>query len=107
MLRRVGYRHPETGTTGCWTTAFPRAATTMAAIDTARWPLELCCKAITQHLTIKTCVGLSENAVMSPIWVALIVLDASLRAIPGGPKPLVPADAAPPPHQPIRHANPG
>ena len=44
----------------------------MAAIDTARWPLELCCKAITQHLTIKTCVGLSENAVMSPIWVALI-----------------------------------
>jgi hypothetical protein len=38
MLRRVGYRHPETGTHDVfWTNAFPLAATTMAAIDTERW----------------------------------------------------------------------
>jgi putative transposase len=72
-LRRVGYRHPETGKHYVfWTNAFHLAATTIAAIDKERWQIELCFKAIKQHLKIKTFLGTSENAVMTQIWVALI-----------------------------------
>jgi hypothetical protein len=73
MRRRVGYRHPETGT-HCvfWTNALHLAATTMAAIDKERWQIEVFFKAVKQHLKIKTFLGTSENAVMTHIWVALI-----------------------------------
>lgn len=73
MLRRVGYRHPETGKhDGCWTTACHLAATTMAAIYKERWPIELFFTAINQHLKLKTFLGTSANAIMTQIWVALI-----------------------------------
>jgi hypothetical protein len=73
MLRRVGYRHPETGKHYVfWTNAFHLAATTIAAIYKERWQIELFFKAIKQHLKIKTFLGTSENAVMTHIWVALI-----------------------------------
>jgi hypothetical protein len=73
VLRRVGYRDPEPGKHSVfWTKAFHLAAATMAAIDKARWQIELFFKAIKQHLKIKTFLGTSENAVMTQIWVALI-----------------------------------
>jgi hypothetical protein len=72
-LRRVGYRAPETGTHDVfWTHAFHLSAATVAAIDQQRWQIELFFKALQQHLKIKTCLGTSENAVMTQIWVALI-----------------------------------
>jgi|SRR5919108_3428364 putative transposase len=73
MLRRVGYRDPETGK-HCvfWTNAFHLAAATIAAIYKERWQIELFFKAIKQNLKIKTFLGTSENAVMTQIWVALI-----------------------------------
>jgi Transposase DDE domain/Domain of unknown function (DUF4372) len=72
-LRRVGYRHPEPGQHSVfWTTAVHLAATTMAAIYQERWQIEWFFKAIKQHLKIKTCLGTSENAVRTHIWVALI-----------------------------------
>jgi hypothetical protein len=86
VLRRVGYRDPETGKhEGFWTNACHLAAATIAAIDQARWQIELFFKAIKQHLKIKTFLGTSENAVMTPIWVALItyLLLAFLRCKSG------------------------
>jgi hypothetical protein len=73
VLRRVGYRDPETGK-HCvfWTNAFHLAAVTIAAIYKERWQIELFFKAIKQNLKIKTFLGTSENAVMTQIWVALI-----------------------------------
>jgi IS4 transposase len=42
MRRRVGSRHPETGTHYVfWTNAFHLAATTIAAIYKARWQIEI------------------------------------------------------------------
>jgi len=74
-LRRVGYRDPETGHHYVfWTHAFHLAAATIAAIYKARWQIELFFKTIKQHLKIKTFLGTSENAVMTPIWIALITL---------------------------------
>jgi hypothetical protein len=73
VLRRGGDRDPATGQHDVfWTTAFHLGAATVAAIDQQRWQIELFCKAIQQHLKIKTFLGTSENAVMTPIWVALI-----------------------------------
>jgi putative transposase len=72
-LRRVGYRAPETGNHDVfWTTAFHLAAATIAARYTARWQIELVFKTITPHLKIKTFLGTSEHAVMTPIWIARI-----------------------------------
>jgi hypothetical protein len=73
VLRRVGYRDPETGKHYVfWTHAFHLAAATIAAIYKARGQIELFFKAMKQHLKIKTFLGTSENAVMTQIWVALI-----------------------------------
>jgi hypothetical protein len=73
VLRRVGYRDPETGKHYVfWTTAFHLAAATIAAIYKQRWQIELFFKTIKQNLRIKTFLGTSENAVMTQIWVALI-----------------------------------
>lgn len=73
VLRRVGYRAPETGKHYVfWTNAFHLSAATVAAIYKQRWQIELFFKAIKQHLKIKTFLGTSENAVMTQIWVALI-----------------------------------
>lgn len=50
------------------------AASTIAAIYKERWQIELLFKALKQHLTIKTFVGTSENAVQVQIWIALIAM---------------------------------
>ena len=72
-LRRVGYRDPETGNHYVfWTTAFHLAAATIAAIYKARWQIELFFKTIKQNLKIKTFLGTSDHAVMTPRWIALI-----------------------------------
>jgi putative transposase len=72
-LRQVRYRDAATGTRyGLWTNAFHLAATTIAAIDKQRWPIELFLKTITQNLRLKTFLGTSENAVMTQVWVALM-----------------------------------
>ena len=50
------------------------AASTIAAIYKERWAIELFFKAIKQGLKIKTFVGVSENAVQTQIWTALIAM---------------------------------
>jgi IS4 transposase len=47
-------------------------ARTIADLYKKRWDIELFFKAIKQNLKIKTFVGISENAVKSQIYVALI-----------------------------------
>ncbi len=73
-LRRVGYRDPETGQYYQFlTNNFTLSAATIAAIYKDRWKVELFFKAIKQNLKIKAFVGTSKNAVLTQIWIALIV----------------------------------
>lgn len=73
-LRRVGYRCPQTGKHYEFlTNHFGLAATTIAAIYKDRWQVELFFKAIKQSLQIRAFVGTSRNAVMTQIWIAMIV----------------------------------
>lgn len=73
-LRRVGYRDPETGKRYEFLTNNLRlSAVTIAAIYKDRWKVELFFKAIKQNLKIKAFVGTSKNAVLTQIWIALIV----------------------------------
>jgi Domain of unknown function (DUF4372)/Transposase DDE domain len=72
-LRQVRDRDAATGQRDVlWTNAFYVAAPTLAAIDQQRWPVERFLKTIQQNLRIKTFLGTSEHAVMTPVWVALI-----------------------------------
>ena len=50
------------------------AASTIAAIYRERWQIETFFKSLKQLLKIKTFVGVSEKAVMTQIWTALIVM---------------------------------
>jgi len=50
------------------------AASTIAEIYRERWQIETFFKSLKQLLKIKTFVGTSENAVMTQIWTALIVM---------------------------------
>lgn len=73
-LRRVGYRDPDTGKHYEFlTNNFTLAATTIAGIYKDRWKVELFFKAIKQNLKIKAFVGTSKNAVLTQVWIALIV----------------------------------
>lgn len=73
-LRRVGYRDTETGRYYQFlTNNFTLSASTIAAIYKDRWKVELFFKAIKQNLKIKTFVGTSRNAVLTQVWIALIV----------------------------------
>lgn len=73
-LRRVGYRDKETGKRYVFlTNHFGLSAATIAAIYKDRWQVELFFKAIKQNLKIKAFVGTSRNAVLTQIWIALIV----------------------------------
>jgi len=73
-LRRVGYRCPQTGKHYQFlTNHVGLAATTIAAIYKDRWQVELFFKAIKQSLQIRAFVGTSRNAVMTQIWIAMIV----------------------------------
>ncbi len=73
-LRRVGYRDPKTQKHYVFlTNDFALAATTIAEIYHQRWQIELFFKWIKQNLQIKAFLGVSRNAVLSQIWVALAV----------------------------------
>lgn len=72
-LRRVGFRDNGTGKVYQFlTNNFTLAATTIAAIYKDRWQVELFFKAIKQNLKIHAFVGLSKNAVLTQIWIAMI-----------------------------------
>jgi len=74
LLRRIGYRDPETGKHYIFlTNNFKLAAKTIADIYKARWQVELFFKWIKQNLKIKSFIGTSKNAVMTQIWIALCV----------------------------------
>ena len=73
LLRRVGFRCPDTGRHYVFlTNNFKLSAATIAAIYKDRWQVELFFKAIKQNLKIKTFVGTSKNAILTQIWVAMI-----------------------------------
>jgi len=72
LMRRIGYRDPETGKHYVFiTNAFHLSAKTIADIYKQRWQIELFFKWIKQNLKIKAFLGNSKNAVMTQIWVAL------------------------------------
>lgn len=75
VLRRVGYRDPETGQHYVYlTNIFHLSPRTIADIYRERWQVELFFKWIKQNLKIKSFLGTSKNAVMTQIWIALITL---------------------------------
>ena len=72
-LRLVQYMDFSTGKVYQFlTNQFKLAATTIAAIYKDRWQVELFFKAIKQNLKIRAFVGLSRNAIMTQIWIAMI-----------------------------------
>ena len=73
-LRRVSYVDPESGQRYVFlTNNFALAASTIAAIYQQRWQIELFFKWLKQNLKIKSFLGVSKNAVMTQVWVALCV----------------------------------
>lgn len=73
LLRRIGYRDPQTGKFYQFlTNHFGWSAQTIAAIYKDRWQIELFFKAIKQSLKIKAFVGTSRNAVLTQLWIAMI-----------------------------------
>ena len=82
VLRRIGYRDPETGRHLVFlTNDFESAASTIADVYRQRWQIELFFKWIKQNLKIKSFLGRSLNAVLTQLWVAMIayLLLAHLR----------------------------
>ena len=49
------------------------AATTLARLYKGRWQIEIFFKWIKQHLRVKTFIGTSKNAVMTQVWIAMIL----------------------------------
>jgi len=73
-MRRIGLRDAQTGKHYFFLTNNLRlAASTIAAIYKDRWKIETFFRWIKQNLKIKRFVGTSENAVLSQVYVALIV----------------------------------
>ena len=72
-LRLVIYQDPEGKILRFLTNNETFKPETIALIYKQRWQIELFFKWIKQHLKIKTFLGTSKNAVMTQIWVALIV----------------------------------
>jgi len=73
-LRMVTYQDPETGKKLSFVTnATHLDAKTIADLYKERWQIELFFKWIKGNLKIKTFLGTSRNAVLTQIWVALIV----------------------------------
>ena len=73
-LRRIRFRDPETGKVLAFlTNQFTLPALTICALYKCRWQVELFFKWIKQHLRIKRFYGTSENAVRTPIWIAISV----------------------------------
>ncbi len=72
-LRRVGFTDSDSGKRYVFlTNNFTLSAGTIAAIYKDRWQVELFFKAIKQNLKIKAFVGLSRNAILTQIWIAMI-----------------------------------
>jgi hypothetical protein len=73
LLRRVGYRDPETKKHYVFlTNNFKLSAKMIADIYKERWQIEIFFRWIKQNLKIKAFIGNSRNAVMTQIYVALI-----------------------------------
>ena len=73
-LRRVAYHDTSTGKDYVFmSNDLTGSAQQIADIYKARWQVELFFKWIKQNLKIKTFWGTSKNAVLTQIWVALIV----------------------------------
>ena len=71
-LRRIRFKDPETGKTLLFlTNQFNFPAATICALYQERWQMEIFFKWIKQHRRIKRFFGTSENAVKSPIWIAV------------------------------------
>ena len=80
-MRRIRYRDPASGKTLVFlTNRTDLEALTICDLYKSRWQVELF-KWIKQHLRIKRFFGTSENAVKSPLWVAVsvYVLVATIR----------------------------
>jgi len=74
ILRLVTYEDPETGKIYRFLTNIENfRPETIALIYKQRWQIELFFKWIKQHLKIKAFIGNSRNAVMTQIWIAMIV----------------------------------
>jgi len=74
LMRRIGYRDPETGKHYVFiTNAFHLSARTIAEIYKQRWQIEIFFKWIKQNLKIRSFIGTSQNAVMTQIWAALCI----------------------------------
>ena len=72
-LRRVGFVDKDSGKRYVFlTNNFTLCAATIAAIYKDRWQVELFFKAIKQNLKINAFVGLSKNAILTQIWIAMI-----------------------------------
>ncbi len=73
-LRRVGYRDAQTGKHFVYLTShFTLSARTIAEIYKDRWQIEIFFRLIKQNLKIKRFIGTSKNAVLSQIYVAMIM----------------------------------
>jgi putative transposase len=73
-LRRIGFKDQDTGKHYEFlTNNFTLDAETIADIYKERWEIEKFFRWIKQNLNVKCFIGRSENAVMSQIYVALIV----------------------------------
>jgi hypothetical protein len=60
-------------------------AATVAALDQQRGQIESFCNTMKQPLKLKTSLGTSENAVMTPLWLALMTyLIPALRRFKAG-----------------------
>lgn len=72
-LRRIRSKDPVTGKAiTILTNNFDWSAQTIAKIYKERWQIELFFKTIKQQLKVKSFVGISKNALLSQLWVALI-----------------------------------
>ncbi len=63
---------------------FELAAKTIAGIYTDRWQVELFGKAMKQSLPIHAFPGASRNAVLTPLWIAMIMYRPVLQRRQGG-----------------------
>ena len=73
-LRKICYQDPETGKELTFVTnAGHLDARAIAGLYKERWQIELFFKWIKSNLKIKTFLGTSRNAVLTQIWIALIV----------------------------------
>jgi hypothetical protein len=77
LLRRITYRYTDTKgrkeVITVITDDMKFAASTIAALYKGRWEIETFFRWIKQNLRIKTFIGTSENAVMTQVWVAMIL----------------------------------